>query len=221
MEPGQDEFRPDEALTGFRILRETGRGGMGSVYLAEDERLGRRFALKGDPARTRAPGWAASANAAGAWSSSARRARSTSANSRRSSKKSPPRCASSARTSHTSADGGSDHSAAARGRGEHSGRTPAPHRQSSRTIQALALGKCLNRSTIPANQCLNGPDEHSFTSLYPCELGTFSHHPSGIAPRRSAVRIRLAPSPKCPARRQLASLQGIRTASAIRSYFRQ
>jgi hypothetical protein len=46
MEPGQDEFRPGEAIAGFRILREVGRGGMGSVYLAEDERLGRRIALK-------------------------------------------------------------------------------------------------------------------------------------------------------------------------------
>lgn len=46
MEPGQDEFRPGEAIAGFRILREIGRGGMGSVYLAEDERLGRRIALK-------------------------------------------------------------------------------------------------------------------------------------------------------------------------------
>jgi len=39
------------------------------------------------------------------------------------------------------------------------------------------------------------------------EIGHFSRlprsRPSCIAPRRSAVRIRLAPSPKCPARRKL------------------
>ncbi len=41
-----EDFRPGETFAGFRILREIGRGGMGSVYLAEDERLCRRAALK-------------------------------------------------------------------------------------------------------------------------------------------------------------------------------
>lgn len=41
-----DEFAAGEVFAGFRILRRIGRGGMGSVYLAEDERLRRRIALK-------------------------------------------------------------------------------------------------------------------------------------------------------------------------------
>ena len=46
MPASQDQFQPGEHLGDFEIVEEIGRGGMGSVYLAEDTRLRRKVALK-------------------------------------------------------------------------------------------------------------------------------------------------------------------------------
>ena len=35
-----------DTLGGYKVIRPMGRGGMGEVYLAEHERMGKRYALK-------------------------------------------------------------------------------------------------------------------------------------------------------------------------------
>src|SRR5438045_6632776 len=49
-EPGSRPSRVPERVGEFRIIREIGRGGMGVVYEAVQETLGRRVALKLLPA---------------------------------------------------------------------------------------------------------------------------------------------------------------------------